>query len=129
FEWALANGDGEDALNLMNASGYFLQNRGQFTQAIGWAERVVERLNDHPDKLVWANAQNSLAVFYQEHPTGNHRDNLKRAIGCYEAALVYRTPQAAPQDYATTQNNLGIAYRNLSAIEDRADNLKRAIGC
>ncbi len=39
-----------------------------------------------------------------------------------------RTERDFPQDWATTQNNLGIAYRDL-ATGDRGDNLKRAIEC
>ena len=40
-------------------------------------------------------------------------DNLQQAIACFEQALRFSTPEAAPLDYATTQNNLGAAYRQL----------------
>lgn len=53
--------------------------------------------------------------------------NLKRAVGAFEEALAVRTPEASPEAYAETQNNLGIAYRNLSKLEDREDNLERSI--
>ncbi len=127
FEWAIANGDGEDALWLANACGHFLGNRGRFEQRLNWFERVAAALAAHPDDMLRANAQNSLGLIYQEHPTGSKRDNLQRAIAAYEAALIYYTPQAAPLDYAMTQNNLGNAYRDLAGIEDRAANLQRAI--
>ncbi len=45
----------------------------------------------------------------------------------YQEALVYRTPQSAPLDYAVTQNNLGAAYRDLAALEDQEGNLQRAV--
>ena len=49
--------------------------------------------------------------------SGDARDavieNRRRAIGCYEAALRVYTEAAFPQDWAMTQNNLGIAYQNL----------------
>jgi len=61
-------------------------------------------------------------------PTGDRAANLARAIACYEAALRFYTPEAAPLDYAMTQNNLGEAYRNLPT-GDRAANLARAIAC
>ena len=50
------------------------------------------------------------------------------AIACYEQALRVFTPEAAPFDYAMTQNNLGDAYRQLP-VGDRAANLQQAIAC
>ncbi|MGC9396631.1 MAG: tetratricopeptide repeat protein, partial [Anaerolineae bacterium] len=52
----------------------------------------------------------------------------------YQQALRFRTPDAAPLQYATTQNNLGIAYSDLptgdrDAQDERAANLQRAIDC
>ncbi len=37
-------------------------------------------------------------------------DNLQAAIKAFEAALTVRTREALPQDWASTQNNLGVAY-------------------
>ncbi|MBZ0280423.1 MAG: TIR domain-containing protein [Anaerolineae bacterium] len=129
FEWALATGDGEDALWLANACGHFLSNRGRFDLRLNWFERVSATLQNHPDKALRANGQNSLGVIYMQHPIGSRRENLHRAIDAYQTALEYYTPTAAPQDYAMTQNNLGTAYGNLAEIEDRAENLQRAIEC
>ncbi len=127
FEWAMGAGDGEDALWLANACGYFLSNRGRFDQRLKWSERVVEKLAQHANNMLRANAQNSLGVIYLEHPLGNHHDNLKRAVAAYEAALEHYTAAAAPLAYAMTQNNLGTAYRALSEMEERGANLKRAV--
>ena len=76
----------------------------------------------------WAETQNNLGVAYQDLPTGDRGDNLRRAIACHEAALRVRTERDFPQDWATTQNNLGVAYQNLPS-GDRADNRRRAIAC
>ncbi|MEZ4668682.1 MAG: toll/interleukin-1 receptor domain-containing protein [Anaerolineae bacterium] len=127
YEWALAAGDGEDALWLANACGIFLQNRGRFEQGLTWFERVAEKLSQHPDEQLRANSQNSLANIYQEHPLGDRHDNLKRALLAYEAALVHFTPQAAPLAYAATQNNLGLAYADLAQIGEREANLNKAV--
>ncbi|MBZ0297465.1 MAG: TIR domain-containing protein [Anaerolineae bacterium] len=131
FEWALANGDGRSALRFANTCGNFLANRGRFAQNLDWSERVAEKLRHHPNKSLWANAQNSLGVDYQNLPTGDRRDNLKRAIDCYQAALEYRTATRTPLDFALTQNNLGTAYADLAGMEEeyRAEHLKRAIDC
>ena len=59
---------------------------------------------------------------------GDRAENLQTAIACYEQALRFRTPEAAPLDYARTQHNLGAAY-SLSPVGDRAENLKKAIAC
>ena len=53
--------------------------------------------------------------------------NLKQAIGAFEEALEVRTLDADPEGYAETQNNLGVAYRKLSRLEDREENLERSI--
>ena len=59
---------------------------------------------------------------------GDRAANLRQAIACYEQALRIFTPEAAPFDYATTQNNLGAAYLRLP-VGDRAANLRQAIAC
>ncbi len=45
----------------------------------------------------------------------------------YGEALRFYTAEAAPFDYAMTQNNLANAYGALAALEDREANLRRAI--
>jgi len=61
-------------------------------------------------------------------PTGDRAANLEQAIACYREALRFRTPEAAPLDYAMIQNNLGTAYADLPT-GDRAANLEQAIEC
>ncbi|MCL1465090.1 CHAT domain-containing protein, partial [Argonema galeatum] len=53
-------------------------------------------------------------------------DNIELAIASYTAALQVYTREAFPQQWATTQNNLGNAYSN-RIREDRADNIEKAI--
>ncbi|MFN6558802.1 MAG: CHAT domain-containing protein, partial [Nostoc sp. ChiSLP01] len=55
-------------------------------------------------------------------------ENLELAIKCYEAALLERTRDRFPIQWAMTQNNLGLAY--LYRIRgERAENLELAIKC
>jgi tetratricopeptide (TPR) repeat protein len=56
-----------------------------------------------------ANTLNSLGVACVRSPTGDRRANLEKAIECYQQALRFFTPESAPQDFAQTQNNLGLA--------------------
>ncbi|MDP2924508.1 MAG: tetratricopeptide repeat protein, partial [Candidatus Omnitrophota bacterium] len=51
----------------------------------------------------------------------------KKAIKAYEEALKVRTLDRFPMQYATTQNNLGTAYRTLGEVEAKAENCKKAI--
>ncbi|MBM3458429.1 MAG: hypothetical protein FJX77_07865, partial [Armatimonadetes bacterium] len=48
---------------------------------------------------------------------------LEKTVAAYQEALKHYTPQAAPLDYAATQNNLGAAYRDLAAHRDAQKNL------
>jgi hypothetical protein len=62
----------------------------------------------------------------QEFPLGNIATNLEIAIIGYQIALSIFTLDAFPEEWATTQNNLGRAY--LYRIRgDKADNLEKAI--
>jgi tetratricopeptide (TPR) repeat protein len=128
FAWALEAGEGEKALWLLNAAGEFLRNRGRVREFAAWAERVSAALAEHPDRSLWANAQNTLGAAYSALAAVEAREaNLRRAIACYQRALQYLTPESTPLDYAMTQNGLGDAYSALAALEDRAANLRRAI--
>jgi tetratricopeptide (TPR) repeat protein len=77
--------------------------------------------------------QNNLGTAYwnlAQHE--NAEDNLQLAIGAYQIALMYRTPNAAPVACAATQNNLGTAYGNLAKhsphhSQDKHNYLKQAI--
>jgi len=127
FEWMMATNEVEAAYWLAEACREFLANRGRFGQLLDWFTRLEAELNDVPEGRLRSAFYNSLGLVYLEYPTGSVLDNLRRAIVAFEATLVYYTPQAAPLDFAMTHNNLGIAYQNLSKIEDHTDNLRRAI--
>jgi hypothetical protein len=57
---------------------------------------------------------------------GERAENLELAIAAYKAALEIRTRSAFPEQWATTQNNLGNAYKN-RILGERAENLELAI--
>jgi tetratricopeptide (TPR) repeat protein len=52
--------------------------------------------------------------------------NLRCAIACYEAALRVRTESDFPSDWAMTQNNLGLAFRDLGNLDDAAEAFESA---
>ncbi|MEO8396153.1 MAG: tetratricopeptide repeat protein [Chloroflexota bacterium] len=126
FAWAL-EADPMQAYWLANACQNFLANRGRFADRMAWFTALEKTLADITDEYTQAAFYNSLGIVYRDHPFGVRADNLRRAVAAYQEALRFSTLESAPLDYATTQNNLGIAYRNLSAVEDRNDNLHRAV--
>jgi CHAT domain-containing protein len=67
-----------------------------------------------------------LAITYNNRIRGEKADNLERAICAYRKALSVYTPQAFPQEWAMTQNNLGTAYHQ-RIREEKAENLELAI--
>jgi tetratricopeptide (TPR) repeat protein len=125
FEWALGEKEYEKALNLLDTSFGFLVNieikRWRARELVKQAERVCDAVAEHPDRLVWAKAQNLLGAAYYSGA------KLGRAVKCYQRALQYRTPDAAPLEYAETQNNLGVAYTCLATTDFTY--LKRAVEC
>ncbi len=134
FEWAFAAGHYKDAYWLASACADFLRNRGRFRQRMEWTERVAEKLKDAADDYLRGAVLNSLGIAYADLAQVEDRAaNLRRAVAAYTGALRFCTPEAAPLNeriafaYATTQNNLGIAYADLAQVEDRAANLRRAV--
>jgi hypothetical protein len=79
-----------------------------------------------PGSTDWAMTQNNLGIAWSDLPTGDKAENLKKAIGAYEAALTVRTKDACPAEWASTQNSLGSAWRNLPT-GNKAENVKKAI--
>ena len=52
---------------------------------------------------------------------------FEEAINEYEEILKVISPKNLPVEYATTQNNLGIAYWDLAGVRDKESNLEKAI--
>jgi CHAT domain-containing protein/tetratricopeptide (TPR) repeat protein len=67
-----------------------------------------------------------LANVYRERIRGDRAENIEQAIRYCTAALSVYTPQAFPQDWAQTQNNLANVYRE-RIRGDRAENIEQAI--
>ncbi|MEH1810855.1 MAG: hypothetical protein V7L09_00065, partial [Nostoc sp.] len=62
----------------------------------------------------------------QQFPLGSKASNMEIAIAGYEIALTVYTRSAFPENWAMTQNNLGIAYSN-RILGERAENIESAI--
>ncbi|MDZ8083170.1 MAG: CHAT domain-containing protein [Nostoc sp. DcaGUA01] len=62
----------------------------------------------------------------QQFPLGRRWLNVELSITAYQFALQIRTREGFPEQWATTQSNLAIAYRE-RILGERADNLELAI--
>ncbi|MBW4636196.1 MAG: tetratricopeptide repeat protein, partial [Iphinoe sp. HA4291-MV1] len=62
----------------------------------------------------------------QKFPLGSKANNMEIAITGYEIVLTVFTRTAFPVDWATTQNNLGLAY-SYRVLGDKAENIEQAI--
>ena len=91
-----------------------------------WTPTAIEK--GIPGTKEQAGALVSLGSELWHATLGNRSTNLRRAIGCYEAALRVQTESDFPSAWAMTQNNLGNAYSHLPT-GDRDENLRRAIEC
>jgi class 3 adenylate cyclase/predicted ATPase len=112
----------------VRASDTYMTWTCRFSERVRLNETLLGRTSRETSASDWAMAQNNLGAAYRNLPTGDQEENLRKAIGCYEAALLVRTEGDFPARWAVTQNNLGIAYANLPTGE-RGENLSKAIGC
>ncbi|CAD5941797.1 CHAT domain-containing tetratricopeptide repeat protein [Planktothrix agardhii] len=68
----------------------------------------------------------NFANLIQQFPLGSHKNNLEISIAAYQAALEVYNREAFPEQWASTQHNLAIAY--CKRIKGgKADNIERAI--
>jgi tetratricopeptide (TPR) repeat protein len=127
FEWTMLAGKVKKAYRLADTMRNMLHNRGRFTQDLAWLQRIAAALPPEAEGGLRAALLNSLGISYTVQPLGNRPANLRRAIAAYEQSLRFLIGHDAPLNYASTQNNLGVAYRDLSEISEREANLRRAV--
>ena len=128
WEGAVASQHWEPARDFAYALADYQDRRDLWKEKQAWAQQglvACEHLDDQPGQ---ADMQIILGNAYSDLPTGDRAANLEQAIACYRQALRFYTPEAAPLQYAMTQNNLGTAYSSLPT-GDRAANLEQAIAC
>src|SRR5271157_649290 len=105
------------------------RNPAVLPELLSKLEFMLMRLTPDQSPVYWAALQNDLGNTYLALKNGDRAENLRQAIEHYQLALRYRTRINVPLDFAGTQVNLGLAYKNLAASQDRAENLRKAIEC
>ena len=119
-----SNGDAEAIYPLLQANLDKLDMN--FAEALrSWATATLPNLEIEDVQNIVTNIF-TFSNLIQEFPLGNRADNLEIAITGYDIALTVFTQQGFPDEWVTTQNNLGAAYGNRIRGK-KAENLEQAI--
>lgn len=90
-----------------------------------WAEQTLPDLEPEQARSLAADL-NNFSSLMGEFSSGSPMSNWEIAMTGYEIVLNVFTRDTSPEVWATTQNNLGVAYMNRMG-GNRADNRERAI--
>jgi len=108
------------------AAGYSFYDRNDYAASLTHFEAALKRVAANPIEL------NDIRFYagccHLELAQGQREMewHLRRAIAYYETVVKYYTEKDFPEDWAATQNNLGIAYAKLPT-NDHGQNLQKAI--
>uniref|UniRef100_UPI0011149FB1 tetratricopeptide repeat protein n=1 Tax=Geitlerinema sp. PCC 9228 TaxID=111611 RepID=UPI0011149FB1 len=117
----IRSGDLQQVRDLLTANQHLLDL--QFAQAMtALADNLIEEYPEEKDYII-AYVGN-LSIQIQEFPLGNAANNQEIAIAGYQWILQHDV--AGTSRWATTQNNLGLAYQD-RIQGDKAQNLEHAI--
>jgi len=124
--------EGVDALYVVDfVRGQLAYFEHRYGDALTFFEAALERLpEDRQDELGASSLYFYTARSLQDNTTEtNPRPRLERAIDLYRLALSFLDTDRPDDDYrfATTQNNLGVAYRNLADLTEPEANLRLAL--
>lgn len=125
IEWAMSKS------NLGGA--YLARIKGESAENI---EEAIKFLNESlvirtEDELptYWAETQALLGTAYATRKFGDSEKNLQSAISCYENSLKIYSREKDITRWAEVQENLAITYKDLSRINNPADNINNSLRC
>ncbi|MGC9514823.1 hypothetical protein [Methanocrinis sp.] len=130
----LSERDGERSLEAREGERR-LQKEQNLRRAIGAFEEALKLYSAEARAQERAQTENNLGDSYLllsqiEEKDEEAAKDLKKAIGAYEEALAFRTPEGHPEDYAETENSLGRARMALARLEEgemREAHLEKAV--
>jgi hypothetical protein len=92
-----------------------------------WATATLAKVESEQAQAITADIGN-FSNRIQKFPLGNRASNLEIAITGYKVVATVFTREAYPQDWAMTENNLGVAYSN-RILGEKTENLEAATRC
>jgi len=127
----------QDLLRQLTENGFIDRNNGTIRVEEIYLQKVIQAEFDLIDNFKELNntiTDDPVALYL----LGNRADDIAQydiriadlehiAIAAFSAALKIWNIEITPLDYAKTQNSLGIAFRRLAAVEDKAANAHKAI--
>jgi tetratricopeptide (TPR) repeat protein len=131
FEWAIAN-DLLRALKLVSNSANLQEAFGLVHESLDWSQACLTAARERGPSRAIAHAQHSLGGAFLRIANYSGQDRAQRlrdALVAYDEALRFYTPDSAPLDYASTQNNRAILLRGLATLagESRVQRLRDAL--
>ncbi len=121
---AESNGDAKVVYPLVEANIEYLNET--FVEVLrDWGRTTLGNMQPDEAESTAAKIFN-FSLLMRQCPLGDKASNEEIAIAGYEIALIVYTRTALPQDWAMTQNNLGIAYSD-RIFGDKAENIELAI--
>ncbi|MCJ7777873.1 MAG: hypothetical protein MUP16_06125, partial [Sedimentisphaerales bacterium] len=106
-------------------AGYSFYDQHQYQDAVEHFELALSRKGSLPGELAYLHFFAGYCHYCLAQGQKTMDTHLRTAIRYYEAVVNYFEPNRFPQEWATAQNNLGIAYADLPT-GDRTENLKKA---
>ena len=92
-----------------------------------WAIETFSTLDPEQQRRTAKNIAN-FSLLVRGFPLGDKATNVEIAIAGYEIAIQIFTRTAFPEDWASIQNNLGVAYCE-RILDERSKNVELAIAC
>ncbi|GAA2746158.1 CHAT domain-containing protein [Kitasatospora cinereorecta] len=125
---AMRPGDLPEPLRSLKQETDAAWNRGDAYRALALLRRIIEATDpEGPFRELWAASQQAIGdLLLQSSAGGEH--GVRDAIGAYQASFCVYSREAFPDIFATVQNNLGNAYRELptASLDEHEAALDRA---
>jgi tetratricopeptide (TPR) repeat protein len=102
------------------------------TRSLQAYQSALLPLNPQQHREAWSSIHNNLGSVRSDlartaHPIANSIEQLQLSAHAFEEALRYQDADAEPEQYASTQNNLGTAYWHLAQYQEPVRASQQAI--
>lgn len=90
-----------------------------------WTTAIIDT-EDYPEPLIITDIISNFSSLIKEFPLGNRAQNIEISITGLEMTRKIYSREVFPLNWASTQNNLGNAYRD-RILGDETENIKQAL--
>jgi CHAT domain-containing protein len=115
-----------EELQLILKEIFSLSRPQDFPRKIMLLQHALILVQHKSNPKFWAILQGELGYSLYQNPLGNRRDNIEKAIECYNKALEVFTFQAFPAQWVKIHSDLADIYKDRTEGK-RAENIEKAI--